>query len=368
MKILVTTIAAGLLICFSAKAQHIPDKSFAKELHTNYPDCINANNNLLPPAKKLKELRAFSDEIKDISGISGFSGLEVLVLSLNKISILPKLPANLIELDVAFNEDLAVLPQLPVSLKKLNIQNTSIRNLPANLPPQLEYLRCSNTQVTILPNLPGSLRDLWINATQIVSLPQLPDKLNFLCYNKKNIQCIPCNNIDLRVLEYESNEFVTPSLCNGDHKPAVTDKNYVRSPEKTFPKVYFFYGGRFSFDDGGDDHYRIEDEYDQPVSEFYRTVSGLTAVIYLGKAEHPDPRYNEISEFYRFEVYSDAYQTSEPSLIETYKVKVYPKQRSVWKYIPFGNLDGTNFIIKVCKGEFSHKPIAEGKVSRTQNR
>jgi hypothetical protein len=280
MKILITVITIITVIFLNtcpAEAQHIPDNNFAKGIRYYCSECIDSNDNLLPPAKNLIELRACMDEIKDITGISGFSGLQILALNLNKISILPNLPPNLTDLDVSFNEELTALPQLPVSLKKLDIQHTiiselpsnlpppleylkcsriplkilpnlpgslldlyidetqittlpqlpvslktldihktPIRDLPSNLPPELKYLNCSHTPIKLLPNFPGSLRDLYINETEITSLSQLPDLLNSLCYDDKYIHCIPCKNVNLYVTESQTNHLVKPIFCSQD--------------------------------------------------------------------------------------------------------------------------------------------------------
>lgn len=259
MKILITviTIITGIVLnTCPALAQHIPDSLFAEKIRKNYPDCIDTKNDLLPPAKMLEEIRLWSEDIKDVTGVSGFSSLKILVLNMNKISILPNLPQSLNELDVSFNEDLTSLPQLPVSLKKLDIQHTAVGELPSNLPPQLEYLRCSriplkilpnlpislvdlyidetlittlpqlppelkylncsHTPIKILPNLPGSLRDLYINETEITSLSQLPDQLNSLCYSNKFIHCIPCKNVNLYVTDPQTYQLVKPIFCSQD--------------------------------------------------------------------------------------------------------------------------------------------------------
>ncbi|MEI6087545.1 MAG: hypothetical protein WCR66_08170 [Bacteroidota bacterium] len=219
MKILITviTIITGIVLnTCPVEAQHIPDSLFAEKIRNNYPDCIDTKNDLLPPAKKLEELRLWSEGIKDVTGVSGFSSLKILVLNMNKISILPNLPPSLIELDVSFNEDLRALPQLPVSLKKLDIQHTIINELPANLPSQLEYLKCTHTQIKILPKLPNSLKDLYIQETEITSLSQLPDKLETLIYNDKYIHCIPCKNTQLMVIEAGINKVITPVFCNAE--------------------------------------------------------------------------------------------------------------------------------------------------------
>ena len=216
MKKVIAIITVVLLNTNLAKAQHIPDDNFAKGIRHYCSECIDSNNNLLPAAKTLVELRACMDEIKDVTGISGFSGLQILALNMDKISSLPDLPPNLTELDVSFNEDLTALPQLPVSLKKLDIQHTLISELPANLPPELEYLKCSHTAVKKLPKLPASLKDLYIQETQITSLSQLPDKLETLVYNDTYIHCIPCKNTQLTVIEAGINKYVTPVFCKSD--------------------------------------------------------------------------------------------------------------------------------------------------------
>ncbi len=648
MKISITVITIIAIVLFfecPAEAQHIPDNNFAKGIRHYCPECIDSNDNLLPPAKSLIELRACMDDIKDVTGIEGFSGLQVLALNLDKISTLPNLPPNLIDLDVSFNEYLTTLPQLPVSLKKLDIQHTAVGELPTNLPPQLEYLRCSriplkilpdlpgslvelyidetqirelpsnlppelkylncsHTPIKILPNLPGSLRDLYINETEITSISQLPDQLNSLCYDDKYIHCIPCKNVNLYVTDPKTYKLIKPVFCSQDNnlmkkKTAgqitnevkkcisgnckngtgkleidyseghssysgsfknefyhgqgtlvVKDKykytgsfkdgkmdgkgtftsldsgfvctgefkndnmegtgtytykdgkksigtwkgnrlwagkgylklgdnesyygevkenkpdgqgvrNYAngkkftgtfskgspmtgngyylserekanyegdlkngepdgygemaefdgwlykgnwtkgkrngqgdyynngklfysglwtngahgkdpgRAPEKTVPKVYFFNSSYF-WDDGKS----VEEQAEQPVNEFYRTLPGLTAVIYLPKGLHPEKYWDDVKLHYIFVVYADQYDSKDEKKVATYTVIAEPRQRKIWKYLPLGDLDGQKFTVRVYEGDFtiyesvnpSGKLLGEGKVNRTQTR
>ena len=73
MKILITIIAPILLLTSPAKAQHIPDKNFAAAIREKCKECIDSNNNLLPPARDLDDLRANNRYINSIEGIQGFT-------------------------------------------------------------------------------------------------------------------------------------------------------------------------------------------------------------------------------------------------------------------------------------------------------
>ena len=145
---------------------------------------------------------------------------------------------------------------------------------------------------------------------------------------------------------------------------AITGYASAQPPDrKPLPKVYFF-NTSFYWDDGKS----VEEEADQPVNEFYRSSAGLTAVIYLPKGLHPEKYYDDRKFSYRFEVYGDVYDSDGETHVGTYTVVAEPRQRKIWKFLPLGDLDGQKFTVRVYEGDHSAKPIAEGKVRRTQTR
>ena len=53
-------------------SQNIPDVNFANAIRSACPTCIDASNNLLPPASSLNALNVTNKNISDIAGIEGF--------------------------------------------------------------------------------------------------------------------------------------------------------------------------------------------------------------------------------------------------------------------------------------------------------
>jgi Leucine-rich repeat (LRR) protein len=111
--------------CFltTGSGQHIPDANFAARIRANCPTCIDASNNLLPPAASLVNLGGLSFRgITDLSGIQGFTGLETLDCSANPLTSLPSLPPSLKVL-YCYGTPMTSLPNLPSSLQELHISD-----------------------------------------------------------------------------------------------------------------------------------------------------------------------------------------------------------------------------------------------------
>ena len=243
MKKSITSIVVGLLICFTVKAQHIPDNNFANAIRNVCNECIDANNNLLPPAKKLEKLNVNeAHDIVNIEGVEGFSSLIVLDFRNNKnITSLPNLPVSLGELWMggtgvnnigSLPSQLRVLdcgscpitslPALPAFMTHLFCDNTRLSSLP-DLPATLEDLYCNNTPITSLPKLPVVLWSLKICNTKITTLPLLPDGLGGLNISDSTFSCIPSNNAKLWIRDIDGNR-ITTTICKEGEKPvAVKD-------------------------------------------------------------------------------------------------------------------------------------------------
>ena len=119
-------------------AQNIPDTNFAAAIRTDCPTCIDASNNLLPPAASLTFLNLHTKNITNLTGIGGFTGLERLDCRFNQLTTLPVLPASLIKLECSGNQ-LTILPALPNTLTWLECSGNQLTSLPA-LPTGLTYL------------------------------------------------------------------------------------------------------------------------------------------------------------------------------------------------------------------------------------
>ena len=161
-----------------AQAQNIPDANFAKKIREQCPACIDANNNLLPPAQELKILGLRHAGISSLEGIEGFINLEELDCAYNQLKSLPVLPATLKTMVCMLNQ-LTNLPALPATLKRIDCANNRLASLP-ELPANLENLACFENQLTSLPDLPIHLQDLkcWSNLSIAKQLAKLANLLS----------------------------------------------------------------------------------------------------------------------------------------------------------------------------------------------
>ncbi len=193
----------------AATAQKIPDANFAQAIREQCPTCIDAENNLLPPAKTLTSLSVFSKNIASIEGVVGFEKLTFLGCSSNRLTELPSLPASLTGwyfsnnrltnlptipanvrvLYVGYNE-LTSLPELPAGLKNLGFPSNQIASI-APLPSGLDFFDCSYTNLQALPELPATLTDLYCAGLRLASLPSLPPRLGNLVCNDNEITALP---------------------------------------------------------------------------------------------------------------------------------------------------------------------------------
>ncbi|MBB4365346.1 hypothetical protein GGD65_006412 [Bradyrhizobium sp. CIR18] len=98
---------------------------------------------------------------------------EDAILDLESLSLtsLPRLPSEIVVLDVPFNR---------------------LTNLPDELPASLQRLNVSGNQLSSLPALPSGLRGLDVNSNRLESLPTvLPAGLQFLCANHNRLPNLP---------------------------------------------------------------------------------------------------------------------------------------------------------------------------------
>ena len=231
-------------------SQNIPDVNFANTIRSVCPTCIDASNNLLPPATNLTILDVSNKNIADLTGIGGFTSLLYLYCNNNQLTSLPTLPVNLGWLFCNYNQ-LISLPDLPNKLSLLYCNNNQLTDLPIlpntlrrmvcsenkltflrELPNSLAEFHCSNNLLTILPNI-SNIRKLYCSNNRLRSLPTLPNYLLVLsCYGNE-LSCLPTlpntlyelhidpdkitclSNMVSGLLVYKSNFMYTPTppLC-----------------------------------------------------------------------------------------------------------------------------------------------------------
>lgn len=174
-KITVTVVVLfwmGLICNFNqVLAQNIPDANFATAIRSACPTCIDASNNLLPPAASLTFLNLFNKNIGSLVGIHGFVGLKDLFCNNNKLSTLPPLPSNLERFDCSYNQ----LTDLPI------------------LPSGLKILFCQGNAIYCLPPLPNSLTSLFVDANKIKCLPNAVPNLKVYDAFSNTIEMPVCN-------------------------------------------------------------------------------------------------------------------------------------------------------------------------------
>lgn len=239
------------VIIQSVTAQNIPDANFAQAIRNVCPTCIDASNNLLPPATTLINLNVENKNIVSLAGLQGFTSLQTFWAVDNQIPVLPTLPTNLISLGMRGNllttvsslpngltlldldrNPVTSLPTLPSSLTQLWVQGCQLSSLPA-LPSGLTLLYCTNNQLTALPTLPNSLTKIECRGNQLTSLPALPNSLTeLICYanlitslptlpgtltklriDADKITCLPNPVVALQVYNANNILITTPLLC-----------------------------------------------------------------------------------------------------------------------------------------------------------
>lgn len=254
---------------FSCLAQQIEDPFFARAIRFQCPECIDANNNLMPAARELRNLTISVNNISSLKGINGFSSLQSLGCGNNKLTEIPAdLPSSLQRLNCEYNQ-LKVLPNLPSNLKRLDCSDNKLTQLP-KLPAGLESIDCSYNQITslpeplpgflnslfadhnlltVLPPLPASLEGLIVGHNRLKSLPSLPNRLirvsvhynnDMICLPllpenlvyldvSDNIKCLPniVKNLDVQLIENLKYTAVSLPYCNDLPKP----------PCDTFPRA-----------------------------------------------------------------------------------------------------------------------------------
>jgi Leucine-rich repeat (LRR) protein len=164
-------------------SQNIPDVNFANAIRSTCPACIDASNNLLPPATNLTILDVSNKNIADLTGIGGFTSLLYLYCNNNKLTSLPTLPVNLSWL-FCTNNQLTSLPNLPNNLSLLYCNFNQLTGLPI-LPSAMQRLVCDNNKLTALPTLPDRLAELHCTHNLLTSLPDLTNLYKLYCNNNQ---------------------------------------------------------------------------------------------------------------------------------------------------------------------------------------
>ncbi|WP_316397903.1 NEL-type E3 ubiquitin ligase domain-containing protein [Bradyrhizobium sp. 33ap4] len=136
----------------------------------------------------------------------------VLEVPFNRLTSLPDgLPASLQRLDIRGNQ-LTSLSALPAELRGLDASSNRLRSLPEVLPTALQFLDVSHNQLPSLPEtLPASLQFLYASHNRLTGLPEdLPATLQFLdvCQNRLTAlpQSLPAM---LRFLDVSENQLAS---------------------------------------------------------------------------------------------------------------------------------------------------------------
>ncbi|SFJ85229.1 Leucine-rich repeat (LRR) protein [Bradyrhizobium sp. Gha] len=120
---------------------------------------------------------------------------EIVVLDVpfNRLTNLPdELPASLQRLNLSGNQ-LTSLPALPRGLRGLDVNSNRLESLPAVLPSQLQFLSANYNRLPNLPeDLPSSLRFLYASHNELTNLPQvLPGSLEFFDVSQNEVMHLP---------------------------------------------------------------------------------------------------------------------------------------------------------------------------------
>ncbi|UVO35630.1 hypothetical protein KUL72_30040 [Bradyrhizobium arachidis] len=121
------------------------------------------------------------------------SEIVVLDVPFNRLTTLPdELPASLQRLDVSGNQ-LSSLPALPSGLRGLDVNSNRLERLPDVLPAGLQFLSANHNRLPNLPGaLPASLQFLHVSHNQLTSLPvALPAMLEFLDVSQNRLTDLP---------------------------------------------------------------------------------------------------------------------------------------------------------------------------------
>ncbi|MBB4380265.1 NEL-type E3 ubiquitin ligase domain-containing protein [Bradyrhizobium sp. SBR1B] len=121
------------------------------------------------------------------------SEIVVIEVPFNRLANLPnELPASLRRLNVSGNQ-LSHLPVLPIGLRGLDVNYNRLESLPAVLPAGLQFLSANYNRLPNLPeDLPSSLRFLHVGHNQLTNLPQvLPASLEFLDVSQNQLTDLP---------------------------------------------------------------------------------------------------------------------------------------------------------------------------------
>jgi Leucine-rich repeat (LRR) protein len=136
----------------------------------------------------------------------------VLDIPFNRLTSLPdNLPASLRRLNVSANQ-LTSLPALPTELRGLDASSNRLRSLPEVLPAALQFLDGRYNQLTNLPELlPAPLGFLNIGHNQVTSLPAvLPASLHFLDVSDNRLTGLPeALPATLRFLDASDNQLTS---------------------------------------------------------------------------------------------------------------------------------------------------------------
>lgn len=200
----------------STQAQNIPDANFAQAIREACPECIDADNNLLPPAQSLAQLDVSMKDISNLTGIAGFINLESFTgNNNNRLLSVPALPVNLKNLYMSGNQQLSSLPVLPGGLVSLYcMSNPQLTSLP-ELPTGLKSLVCGTNGLTTLPALPEGLKSIFCVENRLTGLPTLPNSLTSLDCSRNPLVSLPSLPNNLATLRCSGNDLTSlPDLPN----------------------------------------------------------------------------------------------------------------------------------------------------------
>ena len=189
--------------------------------------------------------------IASLAGIERFTALTELDCSMNRLTVLPKLPSGLTRLNCSVNQltslpalpsglteldcytnQLASLPKLPSGLKQLSCSNNKLVSLPS-LPSGMTSLGCSDNGLTSLPALPSGMGELYCPDNQLTSLPALPSGMTrLICYGNQ-LTALPQLPSTLKFLDCSRNRLTDVALNSGEAWDRLDVRyNYMTDPAK----------------------------------------------------------------------------------------------------------------------------------------
>lgn len=170
-------------------------------------EVVVSGNKLTQLPKMPASLKYLRADLNQLTSLPAFApGLTELYAVMNSLESLPELPPTLAILEV-FSNKLTKLPKLPETLIKLSADDNLLRQLP-ELPAHLEDLTVSKNYLTEVPALPRTLKKLVVEHNQITALPVLTAALEIVIAAGNLLHRVPSLPPKLTHLSVSRNEIV----------------------------------------------------------------------------------------------------------------------------------------------------------------